>query len=246
MWSTEFAVVAATSEDAAGETATAYAELHAAFLRLGLSPPPRPLILAVDEQDEPLLGDSRRTLEQLAVWQHEALAVAGEPGAVSLPRTQKPPPDATPEMLRAMAKALAAGVPPVAPELSLPSSWQRLATWGLVMPTEACAAAAADVILDVGLEKADLGFGKRLLMAPFMPLLRSKMRGALREAAMRLVVDASWARAAVGSALPTAKKKALLAAMGVTTFDHGEDVDLDPDQKRELESLRTIAPPPKR
>lgn len=251
VWSTEYAVVAATSEDAASETATVYAELHATFLRLGLAPPPRPLILVVDEPDEPLLGDSQRTLEQLAAWQHEALAVAGEPGAVqSSPRPQPPPPEATPEMLRAMAKALAAGVPPVAPELALPPSWQRLATWGLVMPTEGCAAAAADVMLEVGLEQADLGFGKRLLMAPFMPLLRSKMRGALREAAMRLVVDASWARAAVGSALPAAKKKALLEAMGVTTFERDEDSDLDPvpdpAAKQDLAPPRTIAPPPRR
>lgn len=235
LWRSGEATIAARDEGAATEVLELQARLRDAFAAVEVDLPAPPLWLVRTPDDALLCGEPVPTIERLAAW-HHAIVHPPAPGD-SAPNVWRPgvqlPPEATPEMEQVMAKAVAAALPLQAPELALPASWQAVASWGILVPTDACIVAAADIVMDVGLEKADLGFGKRLLLAPFLPMLRGKVRQALRDAMVRQIVDACWTRAG-GATLAAEKKAQLLAAMGV-----GDDGQLD----RDLEGLERIEAP---
>lgn len=229
LWRTEQITLAAADESTAEELLSLHERLCAAFARVDVAPPPPPLLFAVGVDDELLFGDPVRTIDVLTAWQHEFVHGPAAGGAAAPPSERprtKVPADAPPEMVRILAKILAAAVPLQAPELDLPGGWRVMSTWGLVVPTEECIEAAAEAVLDHGMAKADVGFGHRLLMAPLMPWIRGKMRTALRDAMLRQVVDAYLARAG-GSQLAPAKKQGLLAALGVAVDPSGPDPELE-------------------
>jgi hypothetical protein len=68
-------------------------------------------------------------------------------------------------------------------------------------------------MIDEGMKKADIGFGKRLLMAPAMPWIRSKMRDTLREVSLRQLVDACCSLRVLGRPCTLETKNALLATL---------------------------------
>lgn len=217
LWSTEGAFLAARSESAAAEVLDAYAQVRAALVANEEELPSAPLILVVEEGDAPLLGEVERTLRQLAEWQRALQPVAppSEGDAQVEYSTYSKSPDAPPEVLEALLGAAAAHVPLGAPELDLPASWRRVATWGLVMPTDDRMVAAADAVLDFALDKADLSFGSKLLLAPFKPWIRSEARSEVRNHVLRTVAEACCSRAVLGRELSQATQRSILAKLGL-------------------------------
>jgi hypothetical protein len=90
---------------------------------------------------------------------------------------------------------LSAAFPLDASELSLPPDWRAGVDWGVVLPTSACADAIAERMLDVGLEQQQLSFGKRLLLAPMLPFVRSAARAEVRREVWKRVLEAAVAAA---------------------------------------------------
>lgn len=224
LWSAEGALLAAQSESAAADVMEAYARVRAAIVASGEHPPSAPLILVVEEGDPPLLGEAERTLRQLSEWQRAVQPVVppslGD-AQVEYTTYSSASSDAPPEVLEALLGALAAHVPLGAPELDLPASWRRAATWGLVMPTDDRMVAAADAVLDFALDKADLSFGSKLLMAPLKPWMRSEARSEVRNAVVRAVAEACCSPAALGRELPLATRRSILAKLGVESTPGG-------------------------
>ena len=211
LWCAEGITIAARTESDAEEMLGVHFRLWAAFAAIGEAPPSAPLILAVAADDEPLLGDGLRTMQALAGWFQEALGT----GRVPVGDHTNLPPDASKEMVAGLAKIVAAPVPLTAPEVALPASWQQRATWAVVVPTDGTTVAVADMLLDEGLAKEDIGFGQRLLMAPLMPWIRGMMRDQFRELVWRQLVDLSCSPRMLGRPFSPEKKVALLAALGL-------------------------------
>lgn len=210
-------VLASRSESSAAEVMGAYARVQAAFVACGEQPPRAPLILVVEEDDPPLLGDVERTVRHLSEWQHAIQPVVSpSPGDGQVVYSMhSSSPDAPQELLEALLGASAAYLPLNAPELDLPASWRRVATWGLVVPTDDRMVAAADAVLDFALDKADLSFGSKLLLAPFKPWIRSEARSEVRNAVLRTVVEVCCSPTALGRELPPASRRSILAKLGV-------------------------------
>lgn len=231
LWCAPNATIAAREESTAAAVLERFDELRAAMLAAGETPPPSPpLLLVVDNDDPPLLGDPVLTLRTMAKWHNEAIATPASPTPSSQMNPQIPP-DASPSLLAAMAKMLSAAVPLHAPELALPPQWQQLARWAVVVPSDHCLDAAASTLLDEGLAKADVGWGKRVLMAPLLQWIRSKMRAAFQGAAWRQLLDASCSPAVLGREVPWETKQRVLLALGVTD-------DLPPPDTAQLKAVR--------
>jgi hypothetical protein len=115
-----------------------------------------------------------------------------------------------------MARVLTAAVPLQAAELDLPISWQRLATWGAVTPSDDCIAEVTSTLLDAALEREDVGFGQRLLMAPLLPWVRSAMRSKFRELAQRQLFEASCTPAILGRQIAAPARERVAAALGLS------------------------------
>ena len=164
----ELAAVAATNEAEAAEVYTFYAGIVAAMRTAGLPSPTRPLLLTTEAGGTTPLGDADATFDAVRTW----LPAHGP--------TFGPPPDAA-EVPRAVAVAfLAIAMPREAQLDRLPADWvQRYDTVQLV-PSDACLSTAADAAIDIGLEREQIGFGKRLLLAPFLPMIRGRLRDELR------------------------------------------------------------------
>jgi hypothetical protein len=183
-------MVAARDESAAADVYASYEAVRTIVANVCAVSPTPPLLLAIDDGDEPLLSDPLRTLERVTAWQREHVD-SGEPPQV--PEAASTRPDLPTNVLTALARTAAGAVPAVAPELALPATWRDGATWCFVMPTENAIAAATDAALDYGIEQADISFVKRALIAPFMPLVRSRARDELRRQVQRQLLDAMLA-----------------------------------------------------
>ncbi len=211
LWCAEQVTVAAVEEGSAEEAVAVWERVRTAFAIVGEAPPPAPLIVCVGVPEPPLLGDGEKTLECLAKAHRKILAAEGSGGGSGF-RMQG---DASPELVAAMAKAVASAMPLDTPELALPGSWQQTSAWGMVMPDEAAIATVTDLMIDEGMRKADIGFAKRLLMAPFMPWVRSMMRDKLQEMVLRQFVDASCSPRVLGRTCAPTVKIAVLEALGL-------------------------------
>lgn len=88
-------------------------------------------------------------------------------------------------MLRAMPYA----IPMDAKHLALPPDVLARVSWVAVLPTDGVLSAAVEHMIEKGLEKADLSFWKRMLMAPFMPMLRSRAFDEIASQAERPILD---------------------------------------------------------
>jgi hypothetical protein len=190
--SAEVARVAAKDEADAADVYHCWAAVRAAMANAGVTPPSPPLLLAVNAADELLLTDALSTTQAIARW-HQQHVTAGTPEAPNGVTTIFSAPDLPPDVLALLARAAAGAVPLAAPELALPAAWQQGATWGVVLPTTATSDAAADLVLEYGMTKADLSFGEQLLAAPMMPFLRSAARGQLYGLVQSQVLDAALA-----------------------------------------------------
>lgn len=217
VWATKDAVIGARNESSAKEIHELYAELSQALVTLGEAPPSAPLILVVDAGDTPLCGDGPHTLEQLQEW-HQAIVHPEQHGNGRSKTRTAPPgamPGATPELMAKMGAVYAAVVPITAAELALPPTWRSLSSWSIVVPTEAVHEEAVDAMVDFMMSHEDMTLMKRILMAPLMPMVRSKMREGFREMVLRQLVDACCAPSVLGRTIGSETKDRLLQLLGV-------------------------------
>src|SRR5687767_1205886 len=175
--------VAARSEDAAADAYRGYDAVLVAIAAVCDAAPEAPLLLVTDAEDEPLLGDPVRTMERITTWHQEHVAVH-QSGTSTSTR-----PDVPNEVIAALARITSGAVPLEASELGLPQTWREGVTWCCAMPTDAAIESAADTAIDHGLDKADLSFLKRALLAPLIPIVRSMARAELRREVQRHVLQ---------------------------------------------------------
>jgi hypothetical protein len=212
LWCADAATFAARDGADAEEAFAAYAELQAAFVAVGEAPPPPPLVLVVGRRDGPLLGDATATIAHFARSHQQAVRDTEMPAIPSFTE----PTDVPEAVVAALAAVIAGAVVADDAELALPASWRALAPWVVVIPTESNVVQTADLMIDHGLERADIGWGKRLLLAPFMPWIRGVARDQLRMVVWRQLVDASCAPRVLGREIAPARRQALLTELGVT------------------------------
>jgi hypothetical protein len=211
LWCAEHVTVAAIDPDIAEEGVAAWERIRAAFLAIGETPPPAPLFVVLGPDEQLLEGEPMQAGKLLRNW--HSLLVNGE--AIPDGQAMAPPPDASPELVAGMIKLVPAAFPLDQKELGLPAAWRLVGGWGMVVPAEATIAEVSSMMLDEGMAKADIGFGKRLLMAPFMPWIRGAVRDKFREMSVRLLVDASCSPRVLGRACAPATKDAVLQQLGL-------------------------------
>jgi hypothetical protein len=211
--------VAARDEDAASDVYFMLEDLLAAMQRHGIANPCPVLAIAVSYSDPPLLGDPLHTGRQLQLWHR--LRIDEDTGCTSPGEDDAAigaEDHVVPEQVaRVAVHAVAASIPLDAPELSLPDDWRESARWAVVVPTTDCLDRTADAIVDMALEDSEITVPQRILMAPFIPFMRSQARTQLRRLAVSQVFDA-----------------AVAAARGLAPVDAGaiqavrEELDLEP------------------
>lgn len=182
------ATVAARDEAAASDAYCSVEGLLTAMREAGMPDPGPVLVLARSIEDPLLLDEPMPTVRQLLQWHQAAIGGPVDEGQ-SQPRTE------TPELLETAARLVAAAIPLDASELALPADWRAGIDWAVVLPTTACAEAAAGRMLDIGLEQQDMSFGKRLLLAPMLPFVRRAARAEVRREVCKRVLEAAVAAA---------------------------------------------------
>lgn len=222
LWTTGHAVVAARHEDDAAECIELWEQLCEAFRRAGVTAPAPPLFLVLGADDEFCRSTPEATCTQLEEW-HRAFtwaALNGTPGAKP-PPTQNPrvPPEFTVEDARAMTAA-AAGLVTAAvalPEgsLQLPPTWQPMSSWALLLPSDARLVRDGDRVLDLGLAALHMSWMQEVLLAPLLPIVRSKARNNLRAQVRRRATEACAVTAHEGRAVPPELLQRLLREMDV-------------------------------
>lgn len=209
----EAAHVAATDEGAAADVYRCYEAVRTAMANAGATLPSPPLLLAVNADDELLLADAQRTTRAIADWHRQHVtADTSVPSGVT---TIFSAPDLPPDVLAALAHAAAGAVTLTAPELALPATWRQGVTWGVVLPTTATSDAAADLVLDYGMAKADLSFGEQVLAAPMMPFLRSSARSQLYAIVQGQLLDAALAVARREGVVPANARAQCRRELGI-------------------------------
>ncbi|MBL8752551.1 MAG: hypothetical protein JNK15_04555 [Planctomycetes bacterium] len=210
LWCAEQVTVAAVDGDTAEEGVAAWERIRAAFLAIGEAPPPAPLFVVLGPEEQLLATDPSQAMKTIRDWHLQIVADTATPGGPS-----GASPDASPELLAGMVRIVPAAFPLAAPELGMPQAWQRLGGWGMVVPADAAIVAVTDQMLDEGMKKQDIGFGKRLLLAPFMPWIRGAIRDKFREMIVRQLVDAGCSPRVLGRPCPPTTKSAVLERLGL-------------------------------
>lgn len=212
LWCAKHATVAALDGDAAEQGVEIWERIRAAFVAVGEPPPTAPLLVVLGSAEQLLPGDPEQSMPSFEAWRREFASEDGMhfgPGAGA-------PPDASPELVAAMFRVMPCAFPLEAADLAMPATWQRTSTWGMVVPSDATIVAVTDAMLDEKLAKSDIGFGKRLLLAPLMPWIRGTMRDILRELRVRQLVDASCSPRVRGKPFSPKLRDALLTKLGLT------------------------------
>jgi hypothetical protein len=211
LWCAKHVTVAALDGDAAEQGVEIWERIRAAFVAVGEPPPTAPLLVVLGSAEQLLPGDPEQSMPSFEAWRREFASEDGMhfgPGAGA-------PPDASPELVAAMFRVMPAAFPLEAADLAMPATWQRTSTWGMVMPSDATIVAVAEEMLDAEMVKANIGFGKRLLLAPLLPWIRGMMREIFRELRVRQLVDASCSPRVRGKPFSPKLRDALLAQLGL-------------------------------
>lgn len=245
LWTTGHAVVAARHEDDAGECIELWEQLCGAFRRAGVAVPPPPLFLVLGAEDELCRSTPEATCTQLEEW-HRAFtwaALNGTPAAEPPPvQTPPVPPEFTVEDARAMMAAAAslvtAAVALPADSLQLPPTWQRLSSWALLLPSDARLLRDGDLVLDLGLASLHMSWMEEVLLAPLLPIIRSKARNNLRAQVRRRVTEACAVAAHEGRVVPPELLQRLLREMDVPD----PFADLPDDEPIGTEETTTVPP----
>ena len=246
LWASGDAVVGARHEGDAVDGVLLWEQLRRACTRTGLEVPPAPLLLLFGVDDELCRSSPEATCAQLEQW-HRAFtwgALNGTPGAEPPPvRELSVPPPMSDESSQAM-MTLVAGLGTAAIQLpdeslQLPPTWQRLANWAMLLPSDERLVRDGDRLIDIGMTSMKLSLLQRILMAPLMPLARSKARNNLRAAVRRRATEACVVASFAGRSVPPGCLQRMLTEMDVPD----PFADLPEDEPTTAEQM-TVEPSP--
>ncbi len=180
--------VVATTEGGASEVYRRYEAVVTAMAGAGLGTPARPLLLVVEADDPLLCGDANTTQVTYTRWLDGPAPEAGRTrGGKELSPAEQA------QMLDFALRMLAVRPPLDAPELGLPATWQQRFAWALVVPSDACLDTMFDRMMDFAMAKEGIGWARRLLMAPLMPIARSRACAEMQANVNRCMLTAALA-----------------------------------------------------
>lgn len=184
-------------------------ELLAVFAEVAGRNVGKGLVLALDDEDAPLLEDSSELSRLMHVWHAQASGVVEEAQDESsdfLFGGDEENPGVDPDR---MLRLVAFGLPRDDVVLGLPEDLRLTATWIVVQPTRECLRHSLSEVIAVGMEQAakeeDVGLGERLLMTLAMPMIKSEMNQAFLD-----LMKVSFLEVLVAGAEPEAAKRAEL------------------------------------
>lgn len=169
--------VLASREGAAASALRRVRKVSAALREIGVDlPQTRGLLLVVDSDDALVLeGDAESYARQAVAW-HRAVVGDGAPTSgksFDLGRMTKGPRglDIDPSIVL---RIFSFAVPKGDDKLALPADLVSRADWIAAVPSDASVEAMVDAAVDAGLAKQKISFWKRMLLAPFMPMLKGR------------------------------------------------------------------------
>lgn len=201
--------VYATSESAAEEAVERSRELLAAFAEVAGRNGGKGLVLALDDEDAPLLEDPIELSRLIHVWHAQASGVVEEEQEESSDLLFGVDENNSGMDSDRMLRLVAFGVPRDDVVLGLPEDLRLTAAWIVVLPTQECLRHSLSEFIAAGMEQAakeeDVGFGERMLMTLVMPMIKSEMNQAFLD-----LMKVSFLEVLVAGAEPDVAKRAEL------------------------------------
>ena len=173
--STPDALVVAMDQHGAEQAHAVVATLRELWRSEQGADPGRGLVVAMDAGADLPAAGPEQWLRKVTGWHRQTLRLEPMPERL---QTLQPPED-VPVDLAVLARIAAGGVPPDN-DLALPARWLAEVRWVLVLPTRDCIDAMVDEVIDKGMA-AKASFAQRLLVAPFLPMLKGRLRGQIEQ-----------------------------------------------------------------